>query len=61
MSEKSDLIKDDSDKLGCDSGSSGTYSFCAFPLLAGEYVADVFGSDSGSSGTYSFFAFPLHV
>ena len=34
----------ESDKFGSESGSSGMYSFCDFPLRAEEYVSGVFSS-----------------
>ena len=40
-SEKSDPLNDESDKLGSDSGSSGTYYFCAFSLCFDESVVSV--------------------
>ena len=40
-SEKSDLLNDESDDDGYDSGSSGTYSFCAFSLCFDNSVGSV--------------------
>ena len=44
-SDESDLLDDDYEKLGSDSGSSGTYYFCAFSLHFDESVVSVLGSD----------------
>ena len=40
-SDESDSLGDDSDKLGSDSGSSCTYSFCAFSLCFDHSVGSV--------------------
>ena len=42
--DESDSLDDESDKLGSDSGSSGTYSSRAFSLRAEESVVGVLGS-----------------
>ena len=42
--EESDFLNDESNKLGYDSSSYGTYSFRAFPLRVEESVAGVLGS-----------------
>ena len=46
-SEKSDYLNDETDKVGSDSGSSGTYSFCAFYIRFDESIVSgsVLGSD----------------
>ena len=46
-SEKSDLLNDESDDDGYDSGSSGTYSFCAFSLCFDNSVGSVSGLGYG--------------
>ena len=40
-SDKSYSLDDGSDKLGSESGSSGTYSFCAFYFRFGDSVGSV--------------------
>ena len=40
-SDESDSLDDESEELGSDSGSSGTYSFCAFYLCFDDYVGSV--------------------
>ena len=42
---KSYSLNNESDELGSDSGSSGTYYFCAFSLIFDEFVVSVLGSD----------------
>ena len=39
--DQSDLLDDESDNDGYDSGSSGTYSFCAFSLRFDDSVGSV--------------------
>ena len=46
-SEKSESLDDDSDDDGFDSGSSGTYSFCAFSLRFENSVGSVSVLGSG--------------
>ena len=43
--EESDSPDDESDKLGSDSGSSGTYYYCNFSLRFDESVVGVLGSN----------------
>ena len=46
-SDKSDSLDDESDKLGSDSESSGTYYFCAFSLRFDKSIGSgsILGSD----------------
>ena len=46
-SDESELLNNESDKLGSDSVSFGMYSFCAFSLCFDNYVGSVgvLGSD----------------
>ena len=48
-SDESGSLNNDSEKFGSESGSSGTYSFCSFPLFDEESVDDDFASDIFSS------------
>ena len=41
------MLDDESDDDGSDSGSSGTYYFCAFSLRFDDYVGSVSGLGSG--------------
>ena len=46
-SDESDLIDDDSDYDGSDSGSSGTYYFCTFSFCFEDSVGSVSSLGSG--------------
>ena len=65
--DESDLLNDESDELGSDSGSSGTYSFCAFSLCFDHSVGSVslFGcgifAPTGVESKGDIFAFDMFV
>ena len=55
-SDELGFLDDESDKLGSDSGSYGTYYFCAFYLCAEDSVAGVLGYGVFVQVGYDYFA-----